>query len=173
MEDNTSKVQLDNLLNFFRDKTNTSIIFTKTNADTDSRVINKMIDKYVKNHSDKAIAYTSLGQLRYLSVMKHMDGIVGNSSSGLLEAPSFKIGTVNIGERQMGRETTNSVVNCKFNKKSIVYSINKILNMIPGVALPVCYTSDPASKTSLVLLSPSLDPCEKSTSWCRSNLSSV
>jgi len=100
LEKSTSKEQFSNLLGALEELEKTNLFFTKTNADTDSRVINKMIDKYVKNHSDKAIAYTSLGQLRYLSVMKHMDGIVGNSSSGLLEAPSFKIGTVNIGDRQ-------------------------------------------------------------------------
>ena len=126
LEKSTSKEQFSNLLGALEELENTNLFFTKTNADTDSRVINKMIDKYVKNHSDKAIAYTSLGQLRYLSVMKHMDGIVGNSSSGLLEAPSFKIGTVNIGDRQRGRIRSESVVDCDSSMESILSSIRKI-----------------------------------------------
>jgi len=126
LEKSTSKEQFSNLLGALEELEKTNLFFTKTNADTDSRVINKMIDKYVKNHSDKAIAYTSLGQLRYLSVMKHMDGIVGNSSSGLLEAPSFKIGTVNIGDRQRGRIRSESVVDCDSSMESILSSIRKI-----------------------------------------------
>ena len=126
LEKSTSKEQFSNLLGALDELEKTNLFFTKTNADTDSRVINKMIDEYVKNHSDKAIAYTSLGQLRYLSVMKHMDGIVGNSSSGLLEAPSFKIGTVNIGDRQRGRIRSESVVDCDSSMESILSSIRKI-----------------------------------------------
>mgnify|MGYP000105766599 CR=1 FL=1 len=68
---------------------------------------------------DNTIAFKSMGQLNYLSALKFMDAIVGNSSSGLIEAPSFKIGTINIGDRQNGRIKAKSVIDCSPNKKSI------------------------------------------------------
>ena len=85
-----------------------------------------MISNYVSLNPHKSIAYKSLGQMRFYSVMKYVDGIVGNSSSGLLEAPSFKIGTVNIGDRQRGRIRAESVIDCYPSKDSILSSINKI-----------------------------------------------
>lgn len=119
LERATSEQQFSNLLSVLEKLKDTHIIFTKANADTDGRVINNMIDEYVKFHPDKAIAYTSLGQLRYLSAMQFVDGVVGNSSSGLLEAPSFHIGTVNIGDRQKGRVKAKSVIDCLPMKESI------------------------------------------------------
>lgn len=89
----------------------TGIIFTKPNADTDGRVIIGMVDGYVATRPH-ARAYTSLGQLRYLSAMAQADAVVGNSSSGLYEAPSFGKPTVNIGDRQKGRLQASSVLNC-------------------------------------------------------------
>jgi GDP/UDP-N,N'-diacetylbacillosamine 2-epimerase (hydrolysing) len=89
-----------------------NLVFTKANADTEGRVINRMIDDYIATRSS-AVAHTSLGQLKYLSAMKYVSGVVGNSSSGIIEAPSFKIGTVNIGERQTGRVRAASVIDCK------------------------------------------------------------
>jgi len=88
------------------------LIFTKSNADTDGRVLIRMIDEYVARRSH-AEAYTSLGQLRYLSTISHVDAVVGNSSSGLYEVPSFKKPTVNIGDRQKGRLQAASVINCR------------------------------------------------------------
>ena len=81
----------------------THFIFTKSNADTDGRIINEIIDKYVENNPHKSVVFSSLGQLRYMSALQFMDGVIGNSSSGLIEAPTFKIGTINIGDRQKGR----------------------------------------------------------------------
>lgn len=89
----------------------TGVIFTKPNADTDGRVIIGMVDDYVATRPH-ARAYTSLGQLRYLSAMAQADAVVGNSSSGLYEAPSFGKPTVNIGDRQKGRLQASSVLNC-------------------------------------------------------------
>lgn len=100
------------------------IIFTKPNADTDGRDIIQMIDEYVYKH-ENAIAHTSLGQLRYLSAILHTDVVVGNSSSGLYEVPSFKKPTVNIGDRQKGRLQATSVINCKTQKDDILVSILK------------------------------------------------
>lgn len=87
------------------------IIFTKPNADTDGRVIIRQIDEFVATRPN-CRAYVSLGQLRYLSLMAQVDAVVGNSSSGLYEAPSFHIPTVNIGDRQKGRLQADSVINC-------------------------------------------------------------
>jgi len=78
-----------------------------------------MIDEYVSKNSNKSVQFTSLGQLRYLSALQYMDAMVGNSSSGLAEAPSFKIGTVNIGDRQKGRIMSSSVIDCNTDIDSI------------------------------------------------------
>lgn len=88
------------------------VIFTKANADTQGRSINKMIDNYVALHAESK-AFTSLGQVRYLSVISQVDVVVGNSSSGLYEVPSFGKPTVNIGDRQKGRLQAASIINCK------------------------------------------------------------
>jgi len=119
LENSTAQIQFQELLNAIDELNDTNIIFTKANSDTDGRVINSMIDEYVSKNSDKAIGFTSLGQLRYLSALQYVDAMVGNSSSGLAEAPSFKIGTVNIGDRQKGRIMATSVINCKSDKESI------------------------------------------------------
>jgi GDP/UDP-N,N'-diacetylbacillosamine 2-epimerase (hydrolysing) len=115
----TSKEQFYNLLRALDEMHETHLIFTKANADTNGRVINEMIDDFVATRSNTAVAFMSLGQLRYLSAMQFMDGVVGNSSSGLLEAPSFKIGTINIGDRQRGRIKVQSVIDCEPTKPDI------------------------------------------------------
>lgn len=119
LENSTSEQQFSNLLSVLDKLKNTHILFTKANADTDGRVINSMIDEYVMSHPDNTTSFTSLGQLRYLSAMQYVDGVVGNSSSGLLEAPSFRIGTINIGDRQKGRIKAGSVIDCLPTKESI------------------------------------------------------
>ena len=85
-----------------------------------------MIDDYVSGNSHKAIAFVSLGQLRYLSALKFIDACVGNSSSGLAEAPTFKIGTINMGDRQRGRLKADSVIDCEPNKELILVAIRKL-----------------------------------------------
>ena len=112
LENSSAKMQFSELLLALDELEDTNILFTKANADTDGQIINKMIDEYVDSRPYKTIAYASLGQLRYLSAMQFVDAVVGNSSSGLLEAPSFKIGTLNIGDRQKGRIKANSVIDC-------------------------------------------------------------
>jgi GDP/UDP-N,N'-diacetylbacillosamine 2-epimerase (hydrolysing) len=112
----TAGEQFNNLLSVFgqalSEDPELRIIFTKANADTDGRIINRLIDEYVARHSPETVAFTSMGQLRYLSAMQHADAVVGNSSSGILEAPSFKVPTVNIGDRQKGRVRARSVIDC-------------------------------------------------------------
>ena len=128
LERNTSMEQFQNLLNAFDEIENLKIIFTKANSDTDGRIINKMIDEYVKTNKARAIGFTSMGQINYLSAMKYVDAVVGNSSSGIIEAPAFKIPTVNIGDRQKGRIQAETVINCKPIKNDIVSSLKKALS---------------------------------------------
>ncbi|MBT4968443.1 MAG: UDP-N-acetylglucosamine 2-epimerase (hydrolyzing), partial [Bacteroidetes bacterium] len=87
---------------------------------------NIMIDVYVNGSYKNSIAFTSMGQLNYLSSMKYVDAVVGNSSSGVLEAPSFKIGTINIGDRQKGRIIAKSIINCSPDRGSILKAIEKL-----------------------------------------------
>lgn len=126
LEQATAQEQFQQLLLALDDLADSHIIFTKANADTDGRVINSMIDDYVSANSGKAIAFASLGQLRYLSVLQYVDAVVGNSSSGLTEAPSFKIGTVNIGDRQKGRIKAASVIDCAPDRDAIIKAIRQI-----------------------------------------------
>ncbi|EOB2833516.1 UDP-N-acetylglucosamine 2-epimerase [Vibrio cholerae] len=104
----------------------TLIIFTKANADVGGRLINKMIDEYVAAHSDKAIAFTSLGQLRYLSALQYVDAVVGNSSSGIVEAPSFKVATINLGNRQKGRVRAASTLDVAVDTEQLVAAFQTI-----------------------------------------------
>ena len=126
LERKTSKKHFQEILNSLDELKNTNIIFTKANSDLDGKIINQMIDKYTKKNSDKSIGIASLGQLNYLSALKHIDVIIGNSSSGISEAPSFKIATINIGDRQNGRIKAESVVDCLSNKKAIKKAIKRV-----------------------------------------------
>lgn len=126
LEDNTPEGQFGNLLEALDGLKNTHIIFTKTNADTYGRIINRMIDKYVSENSNKAVAFTSMGQLKYFSAMQFVDAVIGNSSSGIVEAPSFKIGTINIGDRQKGRIKAKSIIDCDPTNESIKKAIREI-----------------------------------------------
>jgi GDP/UDP-N,N'-diacetylbacillosamine 2-epimerase (hydrolysing) len=126
LEKQTSKAQFQELLDAIDDLPDTGIIFTKANSDTDGRIINFMIDEYVKKNNHKSVKFTSLGQLRYLSALQYIDAVVGNSSSGLLEAPSFKIGTINIGDRQKGRLKAESVIDCSPYKSNLISAFNKL-----------------------------------------------
>ncbi|EHK9017352.1 UDP-N-acetylglucosamine 2-epimerase (hydrolyzing) [Vibrio vulnificus] len=102
------------------------IIFTKANADVGGRLINKMIDQYVVDHKDKSVAFTSLGQLRYLSALQYVDAVVGNSSSGIVEAPSFRRASINIGSRQKGRVRADSTIDVEVEKQQIIDAIATI-----------------------------------------------
>lgn len=119
LEADTAGQQFGELLAVLGDFPNTRLVFTMPNADTGGRVVRKMIEGYVTAHPGRAAAFDSLGQLRYFSVMCLVDAVVGNSSSGLIEAPSFHIGTVNIGDRQKGRIKAVSVIDCEPNRESI------------------------------------------------------
>jgi GDP/UDP-N,N'-diacetylbacillosamine 2-epimerase (hydrolysing) len=118
LENFSAKLQFQELLNFIDGLKNTRIIFTKANSDTGGRIINSMIDAYVSKH-DNTVAFISMGQLNYLSALQFMNAVVGNSSSGLLEVPSFNIVTIDIGDRQKGRIKADSVINCLPTQESI------------------------------------------------------
>lgn len=125
LENETAAQQMQELLMALSALEDTKLIFTYPNADTNGRVLIKMIQDYVADHKNSS-AFTSLGQIRYLSCLAHVDAVVGNSSSGLIEAPSFKIGTINIGDRQRGRIQATSVINCKPITHDITDALSKL-----------------------------------------------
>lgn len=128
LENSTAKEQFECLLQVLDRQKDTHIIFTKANADTDGRIINQMIDDYVAQRPKKSIAFASMGQLKYLSAMQHVDAVVGNSSSGLLEAPSFHVGTINIGDRQKGRVKAESVIDVEPSVKAIEEAVQYLFS---------------------------------------------
>jgi GDP/UDP-N,N'-diacetylbacillosamine 2-epimerase (hydrolysing) len=134
------------LLNVLDELKNVKMIFTKANADTDGRVINQLIDEYVARNNAKAIAFTSLGQLRYLSSLQYMDAVIGNSSSGILEVPSFGKATVNIGDRQRGRIKAASVIDCEPEYNSIQKAIELALD--PDFQLRIRSIENPYGKAN-------------------------
>ncbi|MDE5493026.1 UDP-N-acetylglucosamine 2-epimerase [Elizabethkingia meningoseptica] len=122
----SSAEQFQNLLDIIEKEEDSFFIFTKANADTDGRIINQMIDDFTTKYPDKAKAYFSLGTLRFLSVVEICNAIIGNSSSGILEAPSLKTATLNIGDRQKGRIQADSIVNVENTKEAIALGFQKI-----------------------------------------------
>ncbi|MCP3672121.1 MAG: UDP-N-acetylglucosamine 2-epimerase (hydrolyzing) [Gammaproteobacteria bacterium] len=128
LEQSTSQAQFKELLQALDLLEDMNVIFTKANADPDGRAINQMIDEYVEAHSSTCIARNSLGQLNFLSAMQYIDGVLGNSSSGLIEAPSFRVGVVNIGDRQRGRIKAKNVVDCTPDCNSILEATQKIIS---------------------------------------------
>jgi GDP/UDP-N,N'-diacetylbacillosamine 2-epimerase (hydrolysing) len=119
----------ENILESLDKLKDTTLIFTKANSDEGGRKINSMIDKFVSKNPQKAIVFTSLGQVRYLSALQYVDAVVGNTSSGIVEAPSFKIGTINIGNRQKGRTQAKSVINTKANSVSLDNALKKLYSL--------------------------------------------
>lgn len=160
LEKKTSQVHFQELLDAIDELEDTNYIFTKANSDSDGKIINKMIDKYVSKNMHRSVAFSSLGQLRYLSSMCHVDAIIGNSSSGITEAPSFKIGTINIGERQKGRIKASSVIDCSPHQESIknalkyLYS-NKFQTLLKKTENP--YGKGNSSKKVVKVLKTKLD----------------
>lgn len=128
MENATAKKQFKELLLALNTMKDTTLIFTKPNSDKGGASIIKMIDMYVAENPEKAICFTSLGQLRYLSALKHVDFVIGNSSSGILEVPYFYIPTINIGDRQKGRVAPKSVIHCSPDINSISSAITLATN---------------------------------------------
>lgn len=125
LESASSQQQMAELLSALDELTDTHLIFTMPNADTGGRGLAGMVETFVATRGNTRM-YASLGQLRYLSCMKYVDGVIGNSSSGLAEAPSMGIGTINIGDRQKGRLSATSVIHCAPNAGSIREALIKL-----------------------------------------------
>ena len=125
LELDSSANQFQELLDALFELEDISLIFTMPNSDSNSRIIMQMIEEFCKERKNSK-HYKSLGQLNYLSCLNYVDGVVGNSSSGLIEVPSFKKATVNIGNRQKGRLKAKSIIECSPDKNSIIKAINKI-----------------------------------------------
>jgi GDP/UDP-N,N'-diacetylbacillosamine 2-epimerase (hydrolysing) len=125
LEKSTAGAQMTELLAALDALEDTHLIFTMPNADTDGRILIAMIEQFVATHPNARV-YTSLGQMRYLSCISQVDGVVGNSSSGLIEVPSFRKGTVNIGDRQRGRLKAGSVIDCAPDRQSIADALRTL-----------------------------------------------
>jgi GDP/UDP-N,N'-diacetylbacillosamine 2-epimerase (hydrolysing) len=149
LEKNSAEEQMEELLAALGELEDTHLIFTMPNSDTGGRILFQMIEKFVAQEPVSRKAYTSLGQIRYLSCLSHVDGVVGNSSSGLAEAPSFKKPTINIGDRQRGRLKAVSVIDCDANRASIQAAFERMFSpefqsILPAVENP--YGSGGASE---------------------------
>jgi GDP/UDP-N,N'-diacetylbacillosamine 2-epimerase (hydrolysing) len=127
LENESPGVQIRELLASLSNRSDTTLIFTMPNADTGGFEIMEQIKDFV-DKNDNAYSYESLGQLIYLSCMAIVDGVVGNSSSGILEAPTLKVGTVNIGHRQLGRIQSPSIIDALANKESIDKALIKLFS---------------------------------------------
>lgn len=149
-----STEQMQELLDALAELDNTHLIFTIPNADTGGRELTRMVREFVDGR-DNASVYSSLGQLRYFSCLAQVDGVVGNSSSGLLEAPAFQIGTVNIGDRQKGRLKAESVIDCEPSKTAILKAIGRLYSHDFQSTLKKCgnpYGNGGASKAIVKVL---------------------
>ena len=123
LEKQTSRKHFQSLLDVLDELKDVYLIITMPNADSNGRIIKQMIDEFVSCNKQRSISFTSMGHIKYLSTLQFVDGVVGNSSSGLVEAPTFKIGTINIGDRQKGRLKADSVIDCQPTKDSIQKAI--------------------------------------------------
>ncbi len=126
LNNKNSQQDFKSLLDVLSETKDIYLIFTMPNADSNGRIFKKMINDFVFNQSERSILFTSMGSLNYLSTLQYVDGVIGNSSSGLTEAPTFRIGTINIGDRQKGRLKAKSVIDCEPTKKSIKSAIDKL-----------------------------------------------
>ncbi|HBW34976.1 UDP-N-acetylglucosamine 2-epimerase [Desulfosporosinus sp. BICA1-9] len=159
LERNTAIKQIEELLSALDETSGLNYIFTKANADANGRAINNKIDTYCKKKGN-AIAFTSMGVLRYLSAMKYCAMVIGNSSSGIIETPSFKKPTINIGDRQKGRICAKSVITCEAEKRAIIKSINKARSQqfLQGIANQVNpYGNGKTSEKIVALIKDFLD----------------
>lgn len=124
----TVEQDITEFMNALNQRPDIRVIFTMPNSDTGSQAIVDAINAFVANNHERSVSYKSLGVLRYLSVMKEVGAVVGNSSSGLVEVPSFGIPTLNIGDRQKGRLAANSVLNCDTDCRSILAGLDCVLS---------------------------------------------
>ena len=126
LEERTSIIYITQLLNALKKFKNLNIFFTMPNADKDNKIITQRIEKFVSKNTKNSFLFKSLGLKNYYSFLNNVDAVIGNSSSGIIEAPSFKIATINIGDRQKGRIFAKSILNCKPTENEIYNTIKKI-----------------------------------------------
>ena len=126
--EHTAEKDIKEFIAALEERKDLRVFFTMPNSDTGSQAIVDAINEFVANNPNRSIAYKSLGIKRYLSVMKYAGAVVGNSSSGLLEVPSFGIPTLNIGDRQKGRMAADSVYNCETDKNSILEGLDVLMS---------------------------------------------
>lgn len=124
----TAKDDIDDFIAALEERKDLRVVFTMPNSDTGSQFIVDAINEFVEKNSGRAKAYKSLGVKRYLSVMRQVAAVVGNSSSGLMEVPSFGIPTLNIGDRQKGRMASDSVLNCGTDKASVLQGLEVVMS---------------------------------------------
>jgi GDP/UDP-N,N'-diacetylbacillosamine 2-epimerase (hydrolysing) len=141
LENDTSEGQFRSLLEALDVFPEYNVIFTKANADTDGRIINRMIDEYAEKYPERCFATTSLGVHRYLSAMKYTTVIIGNSSSGIIEAPTLHVPSVNIGDRQKGRIMAASIINCNPDLNAIRNALDCALS--PAFQESLSFVSNP------------------------------
>ncbi|MCR5397710.1 MAG: UDP-N-acetylglucosamine 2-epimerase (hydrolyzing) [Lachnospiraceae bacterium] len=127
LEENTAEHQVEELLSVLVSHSEMEFIITKSNADAGGRRINSLLDAYGMKYKNLHV-FTSLGLIRYLSAINYCAMVIGNSSSGIIEAPSFGVPTVNIGDRQKGRIRADSIIDCNPNSKSIDAAMKKALS---------------------------------------------
>jgi len=124
----TAEQDITEFMNALKQRRDIRVIFTMPNSDTGGQAIIDAINVFLANNPERSVAFMSLGVLRYLSVMKEVGAVVGNSSSGLVEVPSFGIPTLNIGDRQKGRLAAESVLNCETDSASILAGLDRVLS---------------------------------------------
>lgn len=125
LEKQSIEEQCQALLNAIAKTKDMSFVITKANADDGGKLINEMLENFAAMYPEKILLHSSLGQLRYLSAMKYCSFVLGNSSSGLIEAPSFHVPTINIGNRQKGRVRGKTVIDCIASEEDILNAISK------------------------------------------------
>ena len=167
MEHNTAEEQITALLEAFDEVKQLRIIFTMPNSDTGNQIISQKIKEWCMLNPQRTTWFTSLGLKRYLSTLQYIRAVVGNSSSGLVEAPSFGIYTLNIGNRQKGRTAAASVINCLPEKNEIIRKLHEILNTPKplGMFNPY-YQSNTAAHIVRVLKEVKIDPYKQFYKVC-------
>lgn len=160
LDEQDSRTHFASLLEVLAERKDLHIVFTRPNSDTGNAGLNALIEDFVRKFPERSKAFASLGHLRYLSVMRTVDAVVGNSSSGLIEAPSMKVGTINIGDRQKGRLMASSVIQCGTTAAEIraafdtLYS-EKFQSNLPGTVNP---NGDGGAALKIVNVLRSMDP---------------
>lgn len=128
LENSTAEEQCRNLLEVLEEYSDYRLIFTLPNSDTDGRIIIRLISEFVQRHPERSVVFPSLGLRRYLSALHYVTAVLGNSSSGILEVPSFGIPTLNIGDRQKGRLAATSVIHCGVTQEEIRRGIAAVVS---------------------------------------------